>query len=238
MQEGRQHLFNALKQRPDNCILHVGSHAYGALIRQRAEQEKVAEAKKKADDETKARALEESLKLAEARAAAEKQRAKDMGKVDLSNVRKKIDTGNVVLKIEKKVEAPRPEGPVGELFKFWSGAGAGQKGSKFAKSMDLKEYLEMLVSIGIVPSKLSKAGAQEVFKQANRAGPVADGDNKELDWMEFKFAVSKIAERIGSTPDEVAKRPAVKIASVASMVSSNATQCHTCPKRPLTATCF
>lgn len=208
-QVGKEHLLAALKLRPDNCILHVGSHAYGALLRQRAEQELIAEAKRKAEEQVKAKAAEEAAKLAEQRAEAAA-KAKKEGKVDLSNVRAQIDTGNVVLKIEKKVEAPKPEGAVGELFKTWSVAGAGQKGSKLAKSMDYKEFLEMLSAIGIVPGKMSKAAAQEVFKQANRAGPVADGDNKELDWMEFKFAIQKIGERIRESPDEIASRPVVQ----------------------------
>ena len=69
--------------------------------------------------------------------------------------------GNVTLKIEKKPEVPKPEGcvaesrlsyfyiscrhllvaaeaklaagAIGDLFKRWSGAGEGQKGSKLAK---------------------------------------------------------------------------------------------------------
>ena len=52
-QEGKKHLFAAFKVRPDNCILHVGSHAYGALLRQRLEAEKVAEAKRKLQEEAK-----------------------------------------------------------------------------------------------------------------------------------------------------------------------------------------
>ena len=40
--------------------------------------------------------------------------------------------------IKQKEEAPKPTGPIGVLFKKWSGAGDGQKGSKKAKSVDFK----------------------------------------------------------------------------------------------------
>ena len=44
------------------------------------------------------------------------------------------------LKIVEKVVAAQPEGPLGVLFKKWSGAGVGQKGSAKAKSVDFKEF--------------------------------------------------------------------------------------------------
>lgn len=126
------------------------------------------------------------------------------GSTGLSRAKASIDTGNVKLRTEKKaVREPKPEGPLGELFKAWSNSAPGQKGSKLAKSMDFKEFCELLKALDVIPKKMSRLQVQELFRQANRAGAVADGDNAELDWVEFEFAMRKLAERIRTPLDEL-----------------------------------
>ena len=76
----------------------------------------------------------------------------------------RLDTGNVKVVYQKKEEfqAPGPSGVIGELFKQWSGAGEGQKGSKKANSVDFKEFVAMLKSLNL---KVDRHKAQEIFRQ-------------------------------------------------------------------------
>ena len=107
-----------------------------------------------------------------------------------------LDTGNVKLVVKQKEEVAKPSGPIGMLFKKWSGAGAGQKNSSKAKSVDFKEFTEMLKAAKLMPGKIGRHKAQEIFRQANRRAddPTPDGDTSEMDWDEFEFAVNKICE--------------------------------------------
>ena len=76
----------------------------------------------------------------------------------------RLDTGNVKLVYQKKEEfqAPGPSGTIGELFKQWSGAGDGQRGSKKANSVDFKEFTAMLKSLNLT---VDRHKAQEIFRQ-------------------------------------------------------------------------
>ena len=89
---------------------------------------------------------------------------------------------------------PTPSGVLGILFKKWSGAG--QSGGKKAKSVDFKEFTEMLKALKLMPAKLSRHKAQEIFRQANRrpGDPTPDGDTSEMDWDEFEFAMNKVCQ--------------------------------------------
>jgi hypothetical protein len=70
------------------------------------------------------------------------------------------------------------------------------QGSKKAKTMDYKEWVEMLKYLAVFDKKVKKQKAAEIFKQANR-GTAGDGDHSELDWDEFEFAFRKLAEHLG-----------------------------------------
>lgn len=126
------------------------------------------------------------------------------GSTGLSRAKASIDTGNVKLRTEKKaVREPKPEGPLGELFKAWGHSDRGLKATKNTKSMLFKEFSEMLKALDVIPEKISKPQAQELFRHANRAGAVADGDAAELDWGEFAFAMRKLAERLRSPLEQL-----------------------------------
>ena len=99
-------------------------------------------------------------------------------------------------------EAPAPV-PLVALFRKWSGAG--QSGGKKAKSVDFKEFTEMLKALGLLPGQLSKHKAQEIFRQANRRpGDAApDGDMSEMDFGEFEFAMNKVCEFCKIDPEDL-----------------------------------
>lgn len=93
-------------------------------------------------------------------------------------------------------DMPERAGPIWTLFRRWCGTGDGQKGSKKAKSVDFKEFTEMLKTLKLMPNLIGKHKAQEIFNQANRRqnDPLPDGDTTEMDWDEFEFAVRKVCE--------------------------------------------
>ena len=70
------------------------------------------------------------------------------------------------------------------------------QGSKKAKTMDYKEWVNMLHYLAVYDKRVKKQKAAEIFKQANR-GVAGDGDHNELDWDEFEFAFRKLAEHLG-----------------------------------------
>ena len=178
-----QGLANAMRIRGNIGILRVGCHAYGNLRPDNKLLEMV-----KAQIE---------LEEAEKENASKPQTPNTPLNVKPGTPRKAgLDTGSVILIVKVKEEVPKPTGPLGVLFKKWSGAGEGQKNSKLAKSVDFKEFLEMLKALKLMPGKIGRHKAQEIFRQANRRGddPTPDGDTSEMDWDEFEFAFKKICE--------------------------------------------
>ena len=103
------------------------------------------------------------------------------------------------LKVKPKADSAVPSGPIGVLFNKWCGAGAGQKGSAKARSVDFKEFTAMLAALKL---KVGTHKAREIFAQANRRAddPTPDGDTNEMDWDEFEFAVKKVLEVCKADP--------------------------------------
>ncbi len=182
MQETQhQGLAMAMRARGHVGILRVGCHAYGNLR----------------PDNTLLQAAKAQIELEEAEKENESKPQTPKTPREKTPQRKPgLDTGNVRLVVKEKEEAPKPTGPIGALFKKWSGAGAGQKGSTKAKSVDFKEFTEMLKAVKLMPGKIGRHKAQEIFRQANRRAddPTPDGDTSEMDWDEFEFAVNKVCE--------------------------------------------
>jgi len=180
--EQHKGLANAMRKRGHIGILHVGCHAYGNL----RPDNKLLEAAKAQIE------LEEAEKENESKPQTPRTPREKSG----TQRKPGLDTGNVKLVVKKKEEAPKPTGPIGVLFKKWSGAGEGQKGSKKAKSVDFKEFSEMLKALKLMPGKIGRHKVQEIFRQANRRAddPTPDGDTSEMDWDEFEFAVNKVCE--------------------------------------------
>jgi len=182
--EQHQALAIAMRTRGNIGILRICCHAYGDL---RPDNKLLEMAKAQ-------------IELEAAEEAAEAERLKTPEKSEIRTPRQKskpsLDTGNVKLVVKKKEEAPKPTGPLGVLFKKWSGAGEGQKNSKLAKSVDFKEFTEMLKALKLMPGKIGRHKAQEIFRQANRRAddPTPDGDTSEMDWDEFEFATKKVCE--------------------------------------------
>jgi hypothetical protein len=85
-----------------------------------------------------------------------------------------------------------------DLFCMFCAGGDPQdaQGSKKAKTMDYKEWVNMLHYLAVFDKRVKKQKAAEIFKQANR-GVAGDGDHNELDWDEFEFAFRKLAENLG-----------------------------------------
>ena len=85
-----------------------------------------------------------------------------------------------------------------DLFCMFCAGGDPQdaQGSKKAKTMDNKEWVNMLHYLALFDKRVKKQKAAEIFKQANR-GVAGDGDHNELDWDEFEFAFRKLAEHLG-----------------------------------------
>ena len=85
-----------------------------------------------------------------------------------------------------------------DLFCMFCAGGDPQdaQGSKKAKTMDYKEWVNMLHYLAVFDKRVKKQKAAEIFKQANR-GVAGDGDHNELDWDEFEFAFRKLAEHLG-----------------------------------------
>ena len=111
---------------------------------------------------------------------------------DESSARPK-STANASSKAKGEAAAPAATGSLGALFRKWSGAG--QSGGNKAKSVDFKEFTAMLTALGLLPGKIKKHKAQEIFRQANRRpSDTADGDMSEMDWDEFQFAIAKVCE--------------------------------------------
>lgn len=108
-----------------------------------------------------------------------------------------------------------PSDLLDELFKKWSRAG------KERTSVDFKEFTDMLKDLELMPMKIGKHKAQEIFRQANRrAGKSAcDGNIDELDRHEFDFAIGKVGEfckvdvemlLIGDNTDNQATHPKIE----------------------------
>ncbi|KAJ1490784.1 hypothetical protein T484DRAFT_3299167 [Baffinella frigidus] len=170
---------DAVRGRGNVGVLRVANHAYGHLVRPKKEEivVVVVEARKKTPDG----------RLLTAKSDGESKRGKTP-----------LDMGNVKLKtVEKKEEKKKLSGPLRDLFRRWNGTEGQQKGSKKSRSMDLKEFLEMVKGMGLLaPGKLTRGKAQDVFRAANRAGGGVggnDGDSAEMDEDEFEFAMIKLA---------------------------------------------
>ena len=72
------------------------------------------------------------------------------------------------------------------IAKSWKNA------EKYNASMDLEEWVCLLMNIGVVPGLLSKLQCIEAFVRAN-TGDVADDDTDEMSFPEFIEAVGRIA---------------------------------------------
>jgi hypothetical protein len=108
----------------------------------------------------------------------------------------------------RKKQSParaKPSGPIGVLFKKWCVASEGQKSTSNAKSIDIKEFNDMLKALKLMPSKISKHKALEIFRQANRIAndSIPDGDTSEMDWNEFDFAMKKVCEFCKVEPESL-----------------------------------
>ena len=188
---------NTMRIRGHIGILRVGAHAYGNL----RPQNKLLELAK-AQIELEEAEKENAVKSQQRKTATPRESTRGSSR---SSAKPGLDTGNVQLKIVEKVVAAQPEGPLGVLFKKWSGAGVGQKGSAKAKSVDFKEFSDMLKTLRLMPGKIASHKAREIFRQANRrAGdPTPDGDTNEMDWDEFEFALKKVCEICKVTPEQL-----------------------------------
>ena len=193
--QDKQHeaLASAMRTRGHIGILRVGCHAYGNLRPENKFLE-LAKAQIEQEEAEKENELKPQTPSLSSRGTSRGTSSKPG-----------LDTGNVKLVVKKKEEAPQPTGPIGVLFKKWSGAGAGQKGSKKAKSVDFKEFTEMLKAFKLMPGKMGRHKAQEIFRQANRRAddPTPDGDTDEMDWDEFEFALNKVCEFCKVTPEQL-----------------------------------
>ena len=105
-----------------------------------------------------------------------------------------------------KEEKRKLSGPLLQLFRRWNGSEGQQKGSKKSKSMDLKEFMEMMKGMALVPGKLTRGKVQEIFRAANKAGGGIggqDGDSAEMDDDEFDFAMNKLATLLETSLEEL-----------------------------------
>ena len=66
-------------------------------------------------------------------------------------------------------------------------------------------FTEMLKAFKLMPGKMGRHKAQEIFRQANRRAddPTPDGDTDEMDWDEFEFALNKVCEFCKVTPEQL-----------------------------------
>lgn len=64
-------------------------------------------------------------------------------------------------------------------------------------TMDLPEWLYFLRTIKMLPQRLTKHEATQIFYRANRVGGVSDNDLSELNFGEFKQAMRYVAEPLG-----------------------------------------
>ena len=144
--QDKQHeaLASAMRTRGHIGILRVGCHAYGNLRPENKFLE-LAKAQIEQEEAEKENELKPQTPSLSSRGTSRGTSSKPG-----------LDTGNVKLVVKKKEEAPQPTGPIGVLFKKWSGAGAGQKGSKKAKSVDFKEFTEMLKAFKLMPGKIGR----------------------------------------------------------------------------------
>ena len=94
----------------------------------------------------------------------------------------------------------RHEGAFKQIFLHYCTLGGSKKAmarswhnaEKFNASMDLEEWVCLLMNIGVVPGLLSKLQCIDAFVRAN-TGDVADDDESEMSFPEFIEAVGRIA---------------------------------------------
>ena len=93
-----------------------------------------------------------------------------------------------------------------EVFKRFCAAssqdGPVQNRSK-ARTMDFREFQEMLRQMNLFPKVVSKHKAQEVFRLANRRTGIGDDDQNELQLTEFEYAFAKLGEFLEVPPHKI-----------------------------------
>ena len=188
---------DAVRARGHVGVLRLANHAFGAL-RDRVKEEEVLVVPAKI-------ALSESARAS--KKAPGQSGEEEPGPGSRARQRSSLDTGNVKLRpVEKKEEKRKLSGPLLQLFRRWNGSEGQQKGSKKSKSMDLKEFMEMMKGMALVPGKLTRGKVQEIFRAANKAGGGIggqDGDSAEMDDDEFDFAMNKLATLLETSLEEL-----------------------------------
>eukprot|EP00961_Rhodomonas_salina_P078479 1055045-Rhodomonas_salina.4 len=66
-----------------------------------------------------------------------------------------------------------------------------------ASTMDLPEWMNFLRRIKMLPNRLSKQEATQIFKKANRVTGVSDDDRNELTFSEWKVGLNHVATILG-----------------------------------------
>ena len=66
-----------------------------------------------------------------------------------------------------------------------------------ATTMDIYEFVALLVKINLIPTRLSKKHAASVFRKANRDEDAGDSDVFQMNFQEFRVGIRLVAEALG-----------------------------------------